>query len=569
MADSTPRKPAGGVAAVTVTPAGNLLRAAVAADGRAEAIFRDATQLTALPLAEQRSSYAERLDTDAGPQRMRHTLTLVVGRETFRKAFTPALRRAAETEGLIALVTMASGERLLAGWSARFGTSQPLRPDSFAMESGIKPLDGTPAVLTLTSGRRAQRTRSMSRKQKFKPAVAVANRADDPYITSGAGSVQSDKFWRWGDDNLFPNALALMARRSVTHRRIINDKADYISGKGFSCDEGHEPLLAAFIRRVNGDGESLRQVLNKLAFDKALFGNAFLEIVTDAEHSFLAFHHQDASRCRVARDSAHILLHHDWAAFNAAEARTLPLYPAFERQEDGTLRAMIHYKDYEPMFEHYGVPPYIAGFNVSAIAYKTDKWNISRLDNSFQLSGVMMLDSTVDNESEAERIVRLAEQKFAGNPGQVMFVIRDGGESDNSRFIPIASQNEGDWQALHEQAVSDIVVAHSWFRTLSGLDYASGFSAERILHEYEVALNTVILGEQAELTEPVREAITSILGIDASSLQVINRPPTRSKPIYMKVWEARKADGLDYDPDDERQQAFLSEITKYNIRSIE
>ena len=221
------------------------------------------------------------------------------------------------------------------------------------------------------------------------------------------------------------------------------------------------------------------------------------------------------------------------------------------------------------MFEHYGVPPYIAGFGVSAIAYKTDRWNISRLDNSFQLSGVMMLDSTMDDEAQAERIMRTAEEKFAGNPGQVMFVLREGAAEDHSRFIPIASQNEGDWRSLHEQATSDIVVAHSWFRTLSGLDYASGFSAERILHEYEVALNTVILGEQAELTEPVREAITSILGIDASSLQVINRPPTRSKPIYMKVWEARKADGLDYDPDDERQQAFLSEITKYNIRSIE
>ena len=385
----------------------------------------------------------------------------------------------------------------------------------------------------------------------------------------GVPRVESDRFWRWGDDNLFPVALALMARRSTTHRRIINDKADYISGKGFTCDEVQQPRLAAFLRHVNGDGESLRQVLNKLAFDKALFGNAFLEIVTDVEHSFLAFHHQDASRCRVARDSAHILLHHDWAAFNAAEARTLPLYPAFERQEDGTLRAMIHYKDYEPMFEHYGVPPYIAGFNVSAIAYKTDRWNISRLDNSFQLSGVMMLDSTVDNESEAERIVRLAEQKFAGNPGQVMFVIRDGGEEDNSRFIPITAQNEGDWQALHEQATSDIVVAHSWFRTLSGLDYGSGFNAERILHEYEVALNTVILAEQAELTEPVRTLITATLGIDTSSLEIVNRPPTRSKPIYMKVWEARKADGLEYDPEDERQQAFLSEITKYNIRSIE
>ena len=71
----------------------------------------------------------------------------------------------------------------------------------------------------------------MSKKHKIKPAVAVNNRTVDPYITLGAGRVENDAFWRWGDDNLFPNALALMARRSVTHRRIINDKADYISGK--------------------------------------------------------------------------------------------------------------------------------------------------------------------------------------------------------------------------------------------------------------------------------------------------------------------------------------------------
>ena len=348
----------------------------------------------------------------------------------------------------------------------------------------------------------------MNKAKKIKTAVGVANRTD-PYFALGTARVESDRFWRWGDDNLFPAALALMARRSTTHRRIINDKADYISGKGFTCDEAREPRLAAFVRRVNGSGESLRQVLNKLAFDKSLFGNAFLEIVTDEERSFLSLYHPDASRCRGARDSEHILLHHDWAAVKPADARP------------------------------------------------------------FQLSGVMMLDSSVDNEAEAERIVRLAEQKFAGNPGQVMFVIRDGGEDDNSRFIPIAAQNEGDWQALHEQAVGDIVVAHSWFRTLSGLDYASGFSAERILHEYEVALNTVILAEQAELTEPIRTVIASVLGLDTASLQIVNRPPTRSKPIYMKVWEARKADGLDYDPEDPKQQVFLPEITKYNIKSIE
>ena len=220
------------------------------------------------------------------------------------------------------------------------------------------------------------------------------------------------------------------------------------------------------------------------------------------------------------------------------------------------------------MFSHYGVPKYIAGMGVSAIAYKTDCWNISRLDNSFQLSGVMILDASVGSEAEAEQIVQTAQRKFAGNPGQVMFMIKEGGDNENSRFIPVESRNEGDWSELHDQATSDIVIAHSWFRSLSGLDYSSGFSAERILHEYEVALNTVILAEQEELLSPIKRIMKEVMAIDASSLEVVNRPPTRSKPIYMKVWEARKADGLDYDVEDERQQCYLSEITKYNVTKI-
>ena len=397
--------------------------------------------------------------------------------------------------------------------------------------------------------------------------VAVANRKQESLFAVSTRAVENEKFWRWGDDNLLPNALSLMSRRSTTHRRIINDKADYIAGKGFSFDE-QEPLLAQIVERANGEGDSLRRIIYRLAFDKALMGNAFLEVVTDPEHSFLSLYHQDASHCRLARDSQHILLHHDWSSFKSEQMQSLPIYPRFERQADGTLRSIVHYKEYEPMFAHYGVPKYIAGMGVSAIAYKTDCWNISRLDNSFQLSGIMMLDATLESEAEAERLVQTAEKRFAGTPGQVMFVVGGGEENNSSRFIPLESHNEGDWSALHDQATSDIVIAHSWFRSLSGLDYSAGFSAERILHEYEVALNTVILAEQEELLAPIKRILREVVGVNGSSLEIVNRPPTRSKPIYMKVWEARKADGLEYDADDERQQAYLSEITKYNVTKI-
>ena len=100
--------------------------------------------------------------------------------------------------------------------------------------------------------------------------VCSVGNAADPYEALSV-PVESGEYWRWGSDNRFPKALALMSRRSTTHRRIINDKADYITGKGFAFDTA-QPLLGRFIERANGSGETLRQVINKIAYDKSLFG---------------------------------------------------------------------------------------------------------------------------------------------------------------------------------------------------------------------------------------------------------------------------------------------------------
>ncbi|MFI3306545.1 MAG: phage portal protein [Rikenellaceae bacterium] len=398
-------------------------------------------------------------------------------------------------------------------------------------------------------------------KQRSKTSIAVNAVVSQPAFSAPLRRASANnKHWTWGSDNQLPYVLAVMSRNVISHRRIINDKADYISGKGFLCDENAVDLQA-FIDLANGNGESLRQVFNKIAYDKVLFGNAFMEVVTDAKRSFLNVYHQDATKCRVAADSEHIVLHHNWMENSTAEQRELPIYPLFEQSEDGFHRSIIHFKDYEPMFDHYGVPTYIAGMGVSAIAYKTDRWNISRLDNSYQMSGVMMLDVETETEEELERLQKTAEERFAGKPGQILFVMKDSSDSGNdSKFIPITSDNDGDWEQLHDQVLGDIVIAHSWFRALSGMDYSTGFSTDRILMEYEVALNTVILPEQSEMLEPIKTVIADILRLDTTTLAVVNKPPVTLKPNYMRVWEARKADGLDYDPEDQTQQMYISQL---------
>lgn len=54
-------------------------------------------------------------------------------------------------EGVAALVTLASGETLVAGWSPRFGFEQALRLRSLALRSGAEAVDEPHAELTLAA----------------------------------------------------------------------------------------------------------------------------------------------------------------------------------------------------------------------------------------------------------------------------------------------------------------------------------------------------------------------------------------------------------------------------------
>lgn len=399
----------------------------------------------------------------------------------------------------------------------------------------------------------------MARKtKKYSKVVNVAT-IESSLFRTPQGS--ANDLWRWGVDNLFPLRIERLARANATHRGIIESKAHYLSGSGFAYDENNAKL-ARIVKRANGK-ESLAQVVGKVVKDKILFGNAFIEVVV--VRGEVVLFHQDATRCRVSKPTKdaeeRVIISKDWAMHQSTYDKSLPIFPRFELRDDKTMRSIVHIKDYEPMFEHYGVPGYIAGITSARVGAKTSQWNESRLDNSFQLSGVLELVSPEDNEDALNQTVKAVTEKFGGasKAGQVLVSVAN--EEGGAKFTPIQANNDGDWKALHESSSEDLVIAHSWFMALAGLNYTSGFSADRILHEYKVALNTTILPEQSKMLD-ILSAILAKGGVDASSLQFRNTAPVVEKPTYMRVWEARKADGLDYDENDPAQQVFLANITK-------
>jgi len=386
------------------------------------------------------------------------------------------------------------------------------------------------------------------------------------------GLIASNKgYIPFGSDNLFPQAIMYLNRKAGIHRGIMNRKITFINGRGFMFDDNNTKL-SEFVNGCDYRGSNLRNLSKRFYTDRIFGGNGYIEFITDNKRSFFNMSHQDSTKCRVGEgdNEGYILLHSDWSTYesNRKTLKKLPIYPEFEEGEDGFLHSIFHVKEYEPEFDHYGVPSWIAGLNASSIAYKTNTWNISELDNGYKMSGLLVMDGEFKTPEEAKAFDKKLDAVYSGegNQGRVLKVNKPP-ESDGSKFVPFPNKSEGNFLNLHKQSADELIVAHSWFPTLSGVGISNGFETEQILNEYYIALSTIIEEEQSVFLEMVR-AVLDIQGIcDASSLEFVNRPPVTTKPDYMRVWEGRRADGLDYDENDPAQKMFIGQMK--NFKTIE
>lgn len=354
---------------------------------------------------------------------------------------------------------------------------------------------------------------------------AAQNMPDMPTATIPSELKTSNQDWiNWGTDNLFPNALAQLNRKSPSHRGIINWKTIYLSGKGFDVGE-EKGNFYDWIQKCNANGESLKSVIRKIIFDKNGSGNSFVELVVSKGK--LSIYHKDFTTCRLGKDGKSVMIYGDWANAQSkkSEIKTIAKYPDWTADGE-TKRSILHIKSYEPEFNDYGVADWIAAMDAAGIVYKTNKWNISRLDNSFSSSGVLVVEGNI-NANEAKKMKTDFKTEFTGEKkqGKVMFIVKalGGGET---KFTPFTSANEGEWLQLHKQAEQDLIVSHSWFRSLSGLATEGQLgNVQQIRSEYQIALNTVITEEQENLLDILRPIIKEFGKFDSEKLKFKNQIP--------------------------------------------
>ena len=366
----------------------------------------------------------------------------------------------------------------------------------------------------------------------------------------------------FGSDNLYPQALATIYRKSVALRAIIKSIVTFTVAGGFQVDDTNKDA-EAFIEDVNGKGLSLTDLYDNWFTDKKFCGNSYLEIVTTKERNFVSYFNVQTVKCRLSKGGESVLVHPDWARYKKGDKllKEIPLYPKFVK--DGKFqRSIIHTSEYEPDFDNYGIPQYIAAMDCAAIGYKTNKWNVSRLDNAFQTSGVLVIDGDMSADDATNLKTEFKKDMVGeGNQGNILMIIKKlGGEG--TEFTPINSNTEGDWIQLHNQSNDDLILSNGWKKSLAGITEASGFDTDRIINDYQILESTVIRKEQNKFIRLITRVTKEVSGLDLDGLNIKNSPPITlltklDANKYTKKWEARKLAGYEYDSEDEKENEYI------------
>ena len=327
------------------------------------------------------------------------------------------------------------------------------------------------------------------------------------------------KFIPFGNNNLFPQYLAELKRKSSTHRSVLAQKAVFTSGAKFVTNN---ETVKEYIKDVNADGESLREVFKKLADDYYTFGNSYLEGVL--YEGGLNLYHIDATTVRMSKNKKEVYIHPDWAKYNTMKDKTqiIPLYPKVKGN-----RFVLQFKDYEPTFQFYGLPDYVAALEHIAVDYEIGKWNHTKFKNGFQPSAIVEISGDM-GEEEAKKLVREAQKKFVGdgNNGKIMFIVKNGDTSQANVQI-IKDDQEGSWIDLQRITDQNIVTAHRWQPSLSGLVSSGKMNntGSEIRIAYDLAMTTVIKDTSDLLLNGIRTILYKEMGILPQELIIHYEPP--------------------------------------------
>lgn len=317
---------------------------------------------------------------------------------------------------------------------------------------------------------------------------------DSPDIPSFIEKVSSGKEQvSWGDNNKLPDYLWNLYLKSSLLASIINGTIDYISGAETSLN----PVLSRFNEQINNEGDTLSDVVRKLATDYMIFGGFALQIINNKEGDLNEIYWIDIRKIRVDSELKYAYYSDKWGGYGTNKAIKYPIWTP-----DTKAKSSIYYFKGHLSRGVYPIPRYCGALPSIETSIEIGRFHLNNIKNNLEPSAVISFTDGTPTKVEQEKIERKIENKFAGASNAGKFLLTFSDSKDKTPIITRLGEDNMDkkFEILQKSTMQNIFIAFRATPELFGLSTeGNGFSKEEYIQAFELYNKTVVLPAQNDI----------------------------------------------------------------------
>ena len=269
------------------------------------------------------------------------------------------------------------------------------------------------------------------------------------------------------------------------HQRAIRLKAatavglgyDIIGSDGKAIDSEKEPndktykSFKALLEKPNNEYRfsklAVRQVIDYLGT-----GNTFMEIAMNNAGEPGELFHARVKNMRTGYDGLHC-----YQLINGAIKQTFwnfGIDPSKKPSGDKSVNQMIHYKNYDPRSDYYGLPEWQPAMIAALLDRSAAEFNIRMFENDLMLKWIFWLIGADLSAGAKKTLKSFFENNYTGikNAGRAAFVPIEDGENvkiEAKNLMGDGPSRDMSYAKLREQARDEMISAHGVPPRLMGI----------------------------------------------------------------------------------------------------
>ena len=281
----------------------------------------------------------------------------------------------------------------------------------------------------------------------------------------------------WGQDNRFSQELFQLYLNCPIMSGIINGTVDFISGNE----------VVSNLDIVNRDGETINDIVRKIALDYELFGGFAIQIINLPNKKELYV--LDMQRVRTNEEESKIFYCKEWNKYGSK----IVTYDAYDSRLNQS-NSVLLYKGHLTR-DHYPIPRYIGALDSIRTSCEIGKFHLNNILNNLSSSAIISFNNGVPSEEVQKDIERRVNDKFKGaeNAGRTIVTFND--SKENAVTIERLSEDGMDekFNTLNKSITQEIFIAFRATPELFGFSSeGNGFSKTEFLESFELYYKTVV-----------------------------------------------------------------------------